>query len=284
MLLMGVSSQMTQRFFVLKNPEPQEPSQYFEGFPIYGRGTDEYRYGNAWWADNMEYDAHFEPVQEKHRVRRLHRGRLSVVLPSPAAVGDFVWSVFYECLITDRVRRLFLEKGFSGYTTEPVAVAKFKRKSKRVSEIPQLFEMLIYGEGGPPDPSSGSARLTDPDERGFVIYSSYKNGLLVNERTWDGSDFFTIEGHHHIIVSERVKDLIVRERLSNCMLIPVENLIWPSCIETPEDTLQRKQVDAKRKAMGLETSTERAMREIEELRKQGITGSYPRERSRARKD
>lgn len=270
---------MTQRFFVLKNPEPQEPAQYSHGVPIYGRGTDEYRFGSAWWADNMEYAAHFEPLKENHRVCRLHPGRLSIVLPSPAAVGDFVWTAYYECIITDRVRELFLEKGFSGYATEPVVVAKLKRKSKRVKEIPRLFEMLVYGEGGPPDPSSGSVRLTEPDARGFVTYSSYKNGLLVNERMWDGSDFFTLEGwESRIIVSERVKDLIMREKLTNCMLIPVENLIWLACIETPEDMLLRKQVDEKRKAMGLETSTDRAMREIEELREQCITGSHPRKR------
>lgn len=278
MLQKGAFKHMARRFFVLRKPQPQEPSQYFEGHPIYGREADEHEYGLAWWANDMEFGGHFEPISENHRVLRLHHGPLRVVLPSPAAVGDFVWTVYDECLITDRVRELFLECQFSGFATEPVIVEKFKRKSKRAGEIPRLFELLVYGEGGPADPSSGSVRLTEPDAQGLVTYSSYKNGLLVNELTWDGSDFFALEGHHEIVVSERVKDLIMRERLTNCMLIPAENLIWPACVETPEDMLLRKQVDEERKAMGLETSTERAVREIGELREQGIVGPQPRKR------
>lgn len=238
-------AEMTQRFFVLKNPEPPEPSSvHFKGHPAYGRGTDEYRYGLALWADDMEYDAHFEPIRENPRVLRLHHGLLRTVLPSPAAVGDFVWTVYNECVVTDRVRQLLLEEGFTGFATEPVIVEKFKRRSKRVSNPPLLFELLVFGRGGPPDPGSGSVRLTEPDERGFATYSSYKNGLLVNEETWDGSDFFALEGwEQHVIIANRVKDFIVKEQLSNCMLIPVENLTWPAHLETPEDWMVQKQVD-----------------------------------------
>jgi hypothetical protein len=264
--------QMNRRFFALEAPRPQEPAQYSHGAPIFGRGNDKYRYGLAEWADPMIWDVHYEELEGKHRIKRMHRGQLSIALASPAAVGDFVWTWFNECILTERVRDLFVKEEFTGFEVEPVKVAKIKRKSKRVSHVPPLFELLVYGMGGPPDPESGSILLKGPDEKGFVVYSSFNNGLIVNERTWDGSDFFTVEGHNKIIVSERVKDIIVRKGLTNCMLIPVENLVWPSSLETHEARLQREEADKKRREMGLETSTERAVREIQDLREQGAIG------------
>jgi hypothetical protein len=140
------------------------------------------------------------------------------------------------------VREAFLKGGFTGYRTEPAIVSKVKRKSKRVSEIPRLYELEVYGSGGPPDPSSGSSPLTEPDGNGFMMYSSYKNGFIVNESTWDGSDFFTLEGWNSmIIISERVKDLIMRKKLSNCVLVPVEDMRWPSNRVTPEEMLRLRE-------------------------------------------
>jgi hypothetical protein len=67
-------------------------------------------------------------------------------------------------------------------------------------------------------------------------YSSYTNGIIVDEEEWDGSDFFTVDGYPmRIIVTERVKDLVVSAGLTNVLLIPSGNLRWPEGSVRPED-------------------------------------------------
>ncbi len=75
----------------------------------------------------------------------------------------------------------------------------------------------------------------------MVRYSSYQNGILVDEAQWDGSDFFTVNGYpKHILVTERVKDLIIAHRLTNCVLIPAEKLRWPETVMRPEDLYRER--------------------------------------------
>jgi len=247
-------------YFVLCDPKDAEKGG------IFGRPGEFYRYGKAWWDNSMDWDYHIESVEESRRIRKCHRGNLKIVVGSPAAIADFVWTWFSECLITQHVAEKFKENGFTGYHLDLVEHVKCRRKSKRTSKVPSLYEISVYGDGGAPHPASGSIPITDADEYGERRFSAYKNGLLVNDRTWDGSDFFTLESfRYHTIITERVKDLIVRERFKNCGLIPVENLVWPSFIRTPEEELLRKRLDEKLKAAGLETEAERAARRLKQL-------------------
>jgi hypothetical protein len=57
----------------------------------------------------------------------------------------------------------------------------------------------------------------------------------VDKDQWDGSDFFTVNGYpRFILVSERVRDLVTQNGLTNCMLIPSDRLRWQS-LTRPED-------------------------------------------------
>jgi hypothetical protein len=192
----------------------------------------------------MVWDFHSERIEDTRRVFKCHRGALSIILPSPAAIGDFVWTSFSECLIHENTLRLFEKNGFTGFLASRVVIERFKRKSGKGSRVQKLFELDVYGDGGSPHPSSGSIRLMGPDEMGISRYSSFKNGLLVNERTWDGSDFFTLDGwRSYIFVTERVKDLIVKEKMSNCVLIRVEDMRWPSYLTTPEEEFHQQHLE-----------------------------------------
>ena len=225
-------------FYLLDGPGRAESPSVV----AYGRNTDFHRYGAALWSTGMKYEYHFRPIGDKRRVFCIHRSPLRIVLPSPAAIGDFVWTWYNECIVTERVLSLFERAGFSGFIADRTEIARFKRRSKGTHEVPPLFEILVYGEGGPPDAQSGSEPLTQSNETGDRQYSSYKNGLIVNEKAWDGSDFFTLEGwRRHTIVSDRVKELIVAEGLSNCLLLPVEGLRWWTNLLTPEEELRRRQ-------------------------------------------
>jgi hypothetical protein len=66
-------------------------------------------------------------------------------------------------------------------------------------------------------------------------YSSFRHGVIVNERQWDGSDFFTVNGYPRIIlISQRATDVIVDNELTNCALVPAHELRWAS-LSRPED-------------------------------------------------
>ena len=69
----------------------------------------------------------------------------------------------------------------------------------------------------------------------MIEYSSFRNGIIVDEKEWDGSDFFVINGYpKFILVTERVKRFVIEHHLTNCELVPSEKLEWGTTIR-PED-------------------------------------------------
>jgi hypothetical protein len=173
---------------------------------------------------------------------------LTIILPSPW-VGDFTWTWYSDCIVTDAVLSLFRQEGFTGFEPRPVVVEKFKRLSRKRGKevaIPPLWELLILGKGGDAAPESGIYPLYEIEDTGRFSYSSFRNGIIVDEANWDGSDFFVVNGYpKHILVTMRVKDLIVSHHLSNCALIPSHKLEWSSDIR-PEDSLAETSAMASR--------------------------------------
>lgn len=217
--------------------DPSELERYGKGEYSYGQLEWAKQYGLAEWTDDVKYP--FErvgcPVNPQHgrlveRVMDLH-----IVLPSPR-VGDFTWTWYSDCLITDRVLGLFLQAGLTGFRVRPVVVERIKRLGKRrLEEMPRLWEIVVVGKGGDARPESGIRIIYRCETCGFTKYSSY-NGFFVDESQWDGSDFFTINGYpNHILVTERTKDLIIAYQLTNCALIPAEKVRWPDTVPRPED-------------------------------------------------
>lgn len=173
---------------------------------------------------------------------------LAVVLPS-RKIGDFIWTWYSDCIATDGTLSLFRHAGFTGFEARPVTVERIKRLSRKHREeaiIPPLWELLIQGKGGDAAPESGIYPLYEVEESGKVQYSSFRNGIVVDENNWDGSDFFTVNGYpKFILVSDQVKDLIVCHQLINCALIPSHKLEWGSDIR-PEELLEETRARASR--------------------------------------
>ena len=170
------------------------------------------------------------------------------MLPSPK-VGDFVWTWYSDCIVTEDVLSLFRQAGFTGFEARPIIVEKIKRLSRKRREevtIPRLWELLIQGKGGDAAPESGIYPLYEIEDSGRFSYSSFRNGIIVDEANWDGSDFFTVNGYpKYILVTERVKELIIDHKLTNCALIPSHKLEWGSDIR-PEDSLAETRAIASR--------------------------------------
>jgi hypothetical protein len=169
------------------------------------------------------------------------RKDLAIVLPT-SKTGDFVWTWYSECIVPDKTLALFKEANFTGYETRPVIIEKvkgLKRKHREEAPIPQLWELLIRGKGGDAAPESGIAPYQYEDSSGVVHsgYTSYRNGIIVDETNWDGSDFFTVNGYpKFLLVTDRVKEFIMDRQLTNCALIPSDKLRWGSGV-TPEESL-----------------------------------------------
>jgi len=61
--------------------------------------------------------------------------------------------------------------------------------------LPKVWELEVQGRGGNAHPDSGIRLLYVCPECGYNVYSSFQNGIIVDESQWDGSDFFTINGY-----------------------------------------------------------------------------------------
>jgi hypothetical protein len=173
---------------------------------------------------------------------------LAIILPS-LKLGDFVWTWYSDCIVTESSLSLFRQAGFTGFEARPIIVEKIKRLSRKRREevtIPPLWELLILGKGGDAAPESGIYPLYEIEDSGRFSYSSFRNGIIVDEANWDGSDFFTVNGYpNYILVTERVKELIIDRILTNCALIPSHKLEWGSDIR-PEDSLAETRAIASR--------------------------------------
>jgi len=221
--------------------DPDELRHYAKGEYLYGQPEWERKYGLAEWADSVRLESVICSVHPGHRRAGRRLTDLTIILPSPR-VGDFVWTWYSDCLVTDRVLELFRQAGFSGFEVRPVTVERVKRLGKEgLEDIPRLWELVVTGRGGDARPESGIRVIYRCEACGLVEYSSYRNGILVDEDQWDGSDFFTVNGYpKFILVTERVKDLIIAHRLTNCALIPAEKLRWPETVPRTEDYYREK--------------------------------------------
>jgi len=216
---------------------------------VYGRPGWLKWYGTAEWSDKVGglSTGRLLPPYGQARVD------LAIIPPSPK-IGDFVWTWYNDCIVTDSTLALFREAGFTGFEARPVTVEKFKRMGRKRSAaiaIPPLWELLIQGKGGDAAPESGIYVMGQDEESGSLEYSSFRNGILVDEANWDGTDFFTVNGYpKYILVTERVKELIIGHQLTNCALIPSDKLEWSGDLR-PEEHRERAREMAARELESL---------------------------------
>jgi len=192
---------MSHAFYILRKPESHRP------------------YGRAEWADEVDMIQIKCPKDPGHQRGGDRIGNLVIHLPK-TKIGDFTWTWYSEPIITRRVYELFKEAGLTGFGVAPVTVKSVKGAPPGF-EPPELLELLVVGNGGYADPRCGIAVKYRCEACGLIKYSPWVDGILVDESKWDGSDFFTVMGFPAIVlVTERVKEFILAERLTNCILIP----------------------------------------------------------------
>ncbi len=157
-----------------------------------------------------------------HRRAGRRLGNLRVDLPS-SKVPAFITPLLTELIITDELAFLFRNAGLTGYRLQPVTINKVQRGKKE--DVPLLWEFVVAGRGGDAHPKSGITLQYECSACGYSKYIGFTKGLYIDETQWDGSDFFTVWPlPRFIIVTERVRDFIIKHRLDNCRLTPTEEL------------------------------------------------------------
>jgi hypothetical protein len=217
---------MKKCFYRLSAPYPEEQYRVY-GLPEWAK-----RFGRAEWSENvvhMDIGRFGGSLPRGHPKAGLDQIDLTIILPSPD-VGDFVWTWLSDCIVTADTLSLFKEAGFTGFEVRPVVVEKVKglgRKRRPEVVMPSFWELVVMGKGGDAAPESGIHIIEGVGLPSVPVYSSFRNGIVVNEANWDGSDFFTINGYpKHRLVTERVKEFIMERGLTNCTLIPSHELEW----------------------------------------------------------
>jgi len=153
------------------------------------------------------------------------------VKPPSRVLRDFIWTWYNECLVTDKVLTLFNSDGVTGFRPRRVAVTGVKRG---LPAIP-LYELVITGWGGQADKQSGITLRSRCEGCGRETYDSILDpARLVNSKTWDGSDLFTVWPlPRFIFATARIKDIIHNHALRGVRVVPLDELSLSSNEYTP---------------------------------------------------
>lgn len=146
-------------------------------------------------------------------------------------VVDFSRTMLSDIVITDHAREILQNAKLTGFIVKP---AEIRIRERRDRAFPKLWEFVAVGRGGPAHSESGIVKLRECVECGFVEYSAFKSGIVIDMHTYDGSDFFTVtEYPKYVITSERAKTVIESHRLTNVTFIDAARLKWPAGLVEP---------------------------------------------------
>jgi hypothetical protein len=152
-------------------------------------------------------------------------------------VVDFSRTMLSDIVVTDHALQVLRQADLTGFQVLPTKVEGVPEGVKR-SDLPKLWELVVTGEGGPADKASGIVELSRCQSCGLVRYSAFEHGIVVDEFTYDGSDFFTVSEYpKYVLVSHRAKEVIEKARLTNVAFVESSQLKWPKGVAKPQPVL-----------------------------------------------
>lgn len=161
------------------------------------------------------------PVNPGHIFGRKRFGELWVELPS-RSLSDFEWTWTSDLFISSHALQVLKESNVTGFETRPLMKSTYRRQSR--GEPPPLFELAVTGWGGI-GPSAGVEMIEFCPGCRHSEYRIAEPGKLVDPSAWDGSDFFIVWPLPlYRFVSDRLAQIIRRNRLSGAKLIPLGEL------------------------------------------------------------
>jgi hypothetical protein len=174
----------------------------------------------ATWDDDVKLESIGCPLVPGHR--RAGRRQSALQVQVPGIVGDIVWTWQRDCLLSDRVVNLINSEGLTGLTFRTAV-------SRSVSKQPlqqNYQELVVTGWGGTARPESGIKLQENCSGCGHLHYSNLVSPqMLVQQNSWDGSDFFIIWPlPRFIFVSDKVRRLFQKHDFGPCRFLQVSEL------------------------------------------------------------
>lgn len=178
----------------------------------------------AEWGDEMDLEQILCPLSPGHQRGGKRVNDLKIVLRK-YQLDDFIWFDYAsECVIQDRVLRLFRENRVSGFEVRPV-----KSPFEQSGEVPSaLWELVVTGWASMAKRESGIQldKSASCLECGYLRYTGLRNPEeLIDRDQWDGSDFFMVWPlPRYVFVTERIVSLIRQHNVSGVHPRPVSEL------------------------------------------------------------
>lgn len=170
--------------------------------------------------EGPDYETIHCPKFPGHQRPGARQSALHVRVPGPA--GDIVWTWQSDCLFSERLIEIARLAGLSGATFRPAHVT-----DKRGEPLAQRYEELVVtGWGGIAPEESGVQLKERCSACGLLVYSCFTDPTkLVDERQWDGSDFFIVWPlPGFILLSERAAMILEASRAGPMHIGPLDKL------------------------------------------------------------
>jgi hypothetical protein len=134
-------------------------------------------------------------------------------------------------LLSDKVTNLLQEHQITGWKTYPAILY-----DKQGKEIEDYSIFSVTGRCGPIDWSKSKKFVKDPYVPGGSAADMLR-GIYFDWDTWDGSDIFTAEGTLYTFVTQKIRDLLVKNKVTNILLnrITEIEMLAPSTIPAEEN-------------------------------------------------
>jgi hypothetical protein len=147
--------------------------------------------------------------------------------------GDYARGPGYERLISERFVESFRAEGLTGlggfHPVEVLRVRCMRKRPRQPLIMPRYYVASpCFGQGAV-DLVLNRVRFSKPPTctecRSTGIDAI--NGFVLEPGTWAGEDIFRPRGMQgDIVVSERFKDFVERQGLTNMVLTPTEQFVW----------------------------------------------------------
>lgn len=168
-------------------------------------------------------------INPHHNSAGKRLGDLHLEMPD-IALKDFVWTSYNDCLIQDGALKKVIAEGFTGFNPRPTLL-RWSHSSN--SPVPQLWEIEVTGWAGMAPIESGIRRIERCPVCGWQIYTPFTNPeFLVDEKCWDGSDFFVVWPLPHFFVTDRVASFLKTHGFTGAELVEQKDMLFPTPVKT----------------------------------------------------
>jgi hypothetical protein len=199
-------------FWVLNNPEPEATDR------VYGviGGDDE-----PLWETT--------PCSECERITIVRQIQDISLELYGTTLFDFVWMDSPGVLVSWSMMNLLKQSGLNGFTFRNVNIIAWWRDDPVTGEIvdwlereeaPPLYQLVILGKGGSILPKNQVKVQSACSECGAAEYEFLKEGVLVDQSQWDGSDIFTLNELGWTFITEKFLKFLVENHIHNYTAIP----------------------------------------------------------------